>query len=183
MALPPLSPIQHLAIRYLAGGWSMVKTAEELKLPPGEVRKWTKLPHFASALQAATIEHAELLTAMLLHGEREAAQTLIDALKAETKGGAPAWTTRITAAMNLLDRSGKRGKAIDRQQVASVTTEVKAPEEIQHALRAALRDPGVRAWLKESGGLPALISGAETADTEPLSAPVLVVDPDQEKIA
>ncbi len=172
-----LTPIQHLAVKYLAAGWSVPKTAAELKLPPGSVRKWHNEPLFLEALRAATVEHAELIEAMLLVGEREAAKTMIDALSAQTKNGEPAWQIRVTAAMNLLDRKGNRGKAIDRQQVASVNTEIKATGDVEGALRNALRDPGVRAWLKETNGLATYLTGAETEDAVIIPEPDDLVSP------
>lgn len=164
-----ITPIQHLAVRYLAAGWSDMKTATELKLTPGIIKAWKRQPEFLNAVQSAALHHAELLESMLLHGEMKATETLIEALRAETKGGQPAWQVRVMAAMNLMDRAGKRGKAIDRAQVASVSTDIKAPAEVEHALRNALRDPGVRAWLQETGSLGALLSGAETAEDAPLA--------------
>lgn len=169
-----LTPIQHLAIRYLAAGWSMPKTAAELKLEVGVVRRWHRDVSFIDGLRAATQAHGDMIEAVLLAGEREAAVTMIAAMGAEKKPGIPDWNTRLTAAMSLMDRAGKRGKAIDKQQIAQVVTNVKAPEEIEHALRNALRDPGVREWLRESGAVAALLSGTG----EPEEAEVIIALPD-----
>lgn len=151
---PLLSPIQTLAVRYIAGGWSNHRTADELKIPVRAIEKWRKKDEeFRAALENAVANHVELVEAMLLEGEARAASTLVEALKAVDKLGQPRWSTRVDAAITLLDRAGARGRAVERQQVAVAS--VKSPVEVEGALRKALRDPGVREWLRETGALAA----------------------------
>lgn len=156
----PLSPVQRIAIKYLAAGQSCAQVGVALKLPPNNVRRWRDVdPEFGTELKAAILHHGELVEAMLIEGERKAAETLINALGAESSPGRPNWTARVTAAVNLLDRAGGRGKAVDRQQVAVAT--VKSPEATEDMLRKALRDPGVRAWLTTTGAVQMMLPSAE----------------------
>ena len=165
-----LSPVQHVAIRYLAAGWSVEKVADEMKLPKAVVQRWLKSNFtFKAAYQQAVVAHTEIVEALLLVGEREAAATLIEALKANKSDKSPNWTVRVQAAMSLMDRAGERGRATEKQQVAQVTAHVKADGNAENALRKALRDPGVRAWLKETGQMPAV--EAEVLAIEAPSAP------------
>lgn len=163
-----LTPIQHVAVRYLAAGWSPEKVAEAMKLPTGVVRKWQKNdPKFVMAYQQAVVHQADLVEALLLVGEREAARTLIEALEAK-RGDQPNWPVRVQAAMSLMDRAGERGRATEKQQVAQVTAHVQANAGSEEALRRALRDPGVRTWLKDSGQLQLIEANATIS---PISAP------------
>ena len=161
-----LSPIQHLAVKYLSAGWPVTRTAAELRLPPWTVTKWKQDPEFQEALTKGVLQHSELVEAMLLEGESRAAETLIQALAA-AKNGVPQWTVRVQAAITLLDRAGQRGKAIERQAVAQVNPggSLMGGDQLEEGLRKALRDPGVRAWLKSTGGVEAL---AQAADAEPI---------------
>lgn len=175
----PLSPIQKTAIRYLASGWGNERVGKELKVSAGQVKKWKATdPEFQRELELATIHHADMVEAMLIEGERKAAETLIEALKAESRGG-PNWTVRLNAALSLLDRAGQRGRAVEKQQIAQVVA--RAQPDVEESLRRALRDPGVRSWLKASGKeVEKLLPSAETivaieADlnpSDPLSAPL-----------
>lgn len=158
-----LSPIQHLAIRHLAAGTSVVQTAIALKLGKTHIKKWMELDEFKSELTKAAADHVAVVEAMLIVGEREAAQTLMDALKAESRG-APNWTVRLNAALSLLDRAGQRGRAVEKQQIAQVVA--RATPDVEAALQRALRDPGVRNWLKDSGTLALLPSGEEVTTIE-----------------
>lgn len=163
-AVRDLSPAQHLAIRYLAGGSTPGEVAEKLRMSPATITGWRQLPLFKKELSVAVAEHSDLVTAVLLHGERKAAETLIGALHAETPQGKPHWLVRVDAAKSLLDRSGKRGKAIDRQQVAVADV---TNGDMGKEIVAALRDPGVRAWLAKE---PALLHAVNNT----VSAPDLV---------
>lgn len=146
------TPVQHVAVRYLAAGWDIERVAEELKVKKGVVKKWFDSdPAFQRAYQEAVVTHTEVVEALLLVGEREAARTLIEALAADKGDKLPNWPVRVQAAMSLMDRAGTRGRAIERQQVAQVTANIKANAGAEDALRKALRDPGVRSWLKETG--------------------------------
>lgn len=152
---PGLTPIQHLAVKYIAGGWSTTRVSQELKLSPNIIKKWRSAdPVFMAALQTAIAHHSELVEAMLMQGEAAAAKVLIDALSADNKLG-PNWNVRVQAAVTLLDRAGQRGRAIERQQVAVATMKGGVPD-VEDALRRALRDPGVRQWLKEAGATASL---------------------------
>lgn len=149
------------------------------------VAKWRKTdPLFRKALEVASLDHAQLVEAALAEGERAAAETLIEALGAETPQGKPHWTVRVQAAQSLLDRAGARGKAIERQQIAQagVVTHLKgisASGNVEEALRNALRDPGVRAWLKSEGKMELL--SAETApEGEEISAQIVLAPTDTE---
>lgn len=177
-----ISPIQRLAITHLAAGWSDERVAAELKIAKGQVAKWRRIDAgFKSELEKATLNHAASVEALLIAGEREAAETLLLALKAESRG-APNWTVRLNAALSLLDRAGQRGRAIEKQQIAQVVA--RAQPDVEDALRRALRDPGVRSWLKgkEGGLMNLLTSGAETitieadlAPGDPISAPITLL--------
>lgn len=144
-----LSPVQKLAIKHLASGWSDRRVAEELKLTISQVKKWRQFDgEFQKELDVAAVKHSDLVEAMLIEGERKAAEMLIEALRAETRG-LPNWTVRLNAALSLLDRAGQRGRAVEKQQIAQVVA--RAQPDVEDALRKALRDPGVRTWLKSSG--------------------------------
>jgi hypothetical protein len=182
-----LSPIQRTAIKHLAAGWSDERVAGELKVAKGAIKKWRTIdPEFKRELENASIRHADLVEAMLVEGERKAAETLIAALGAETRGN-PNWSVRLNAALSLLDRAGQRGRAVERQQIAQVVA--RAQPDVEDALRRALRDPGVRTWLKsQENGLAALLP-AETMQIEvdlqpdnPEAEPLLL-DSGEEKIA
>lgn len=186
MASLTLTPIQRLAVKYAAAGWGDRRIADELKISIGQVAKWRKNdPSFRAALQVASLHHTDLVEATLAEGEREAALTLIAALSSETHQGKPHWTVRIQAAQSLLDRAGTRGKAIERQQIAQgvVTTHLKGgtlPQGgVEEALRNALRDPGVRAWLKAEGKTELLT--AETIIEEAVVSAQLVLEPPDEE--
>lgn len=187
---PMLSPVQHLAIRYLASGVSQTQTAIKLKLGKTHVKKWLESDEeFKAELKRATADHAGVVEAMLIAGEREAAETLMSALKAESRG-VPNWNVRLNAALSLLDRAGQRGRAVEKQQIAQVVA--RAQPDVEAALQRALRDPGVRNWLKDSGGVAGLlpeVAGAETMTIEadlqpenPASEP-LQLFPEDQKIA
>lgn len=172
-----LSPVQLLAIKYLAAGWSEARISQELKIGKTMIKKWRAYDHeFQKELESASANHAELLGALLIKGEREAAETLMEALKAESVSGRPNWNARISAALSLLDRAGQRGKAIERQQVAAVVA--RAEPDVSDALRRALRDPGVRSWLKEAGSVPALTSGVSASEDVELEVDLAPSDPD-----
>lgn len=181
----PISPIQRLAIKHLASGWSEDRVAAELKVAKGAIRKWRGYdPEFREELEKAVLSHADLVEAMLVEGERKAAETLIQALQAETRG-APNWSVRLNAALSLLDRAGQRGRAVEKQQIAQVVA--RAQPDVEDALRRALRDPGVRSWLKNSEKdlaklLPAetLVIEAELAPDDPESIPIIL---NEEKLA
>lgn len=76
----------------------------------------------------------------------------------------------MTAATTLLDRAGQRGKAVEKSQVAQVTAHVDGNSPgVEAALAKALRDPGVRMWLKESGAVVGLIGSAPQEEAEIIS--------------
>lgn len=184
-----LTPIQHLAVKYLAGGWSLNKTAAALKVSPYVIEKWkTHDPEFVQAVERGAHNHAEMLEAMLLEGEAQAAQTLIEALGAE-RNGQPNWNARITAAVSLLDRAGSRGRAVEKQLAVQASARVEGVHGDQEAaLRKALKDPGVRAWLKQSGQVESLVMGAEEVEAEiikpePASAPLMLSPPGEAEVA
>ena len=184
-----LSAMQHLAVKYLAGGWTGTKVSEELKVPLHVLKQWKQLPEFQEALAKGIAHHAEMVEAVLLEGEAQAAETLIAALKAEGRFG-PNWNARISAAITLLDRAGQRGRAVEKQLAlnANVHSSARVGDgNVEDALRKALRDPGVRAWLKQSGALESLIVGAEDVEAEVISseapdvsAPLMLSPPDVE---
>lgn len=167
-----LTPIQHVAVRYLAGGWPIPKVAEELKLPATIIKKWMKDHHvFREAYASQVVAHTEMVETILLEGERQAAHTLVEALGAQNRDGKPNWQARVTAATTLLDRAGQRGKAVEKSQVAQVTAHVDGNSPgVEAALAKALRDPGVRMWLKESGAVVGLIGSA------PQEAEIISID-------
>lgn len=163
-----LTPIQHLAVKYLGAGWSDTRVARELQLPVKVVKEWRKDARFELHVHEATQVQADLVEAMLVAGERQAAETLIEALTATSKTGSPMWKVRVDAALSLLDRAGQRGKAIDRQMIrASVSAPTEHDREA--ALRAALRDPGVRQWLQSTGQTERLLE-AESVEVRELPA-------------
>lgn len=184
-----LTPVQHVAVRYLAAGWDEGRVATELKLPKAIVKKWMRdVPAFIRAYQEAVVTHRDVVEAMLLVGEREAARTLIEALDATKSDKTPNWVVRVQAAMSLMDRAGERGRATEKQQVAQVTAHVKADGHAEEALRRALRDPGVRSWLKESGQLaaleePAQIESITSAPAEPSIEINFYTEPPEEDVA
>jgi hypothetical protein len=99
----------------------------------------------------------------LVEGEREAAQTLRDALEATESDGSPNWEVRIKAAVRFLDAAGRRGKPADRVEQRTLTL---TGDAAQAAVAAALRDPGVRQWLDAQPDLKQqlLPSGNGTSD-------------------
>jgi hypothetical protein len=147
-------------------------------------------PEFKRELEVASLRHSDLVEATLVEGERKAAETLIQALSAETRG-APNWTVRLNAALSLLDRAGQRGRAVERQQIAQVVA--RAQPDVEDALRRALRDPGVRTWLKgQEDGLRALLPGPSAESVEitvdldpsnPDAAPLQLLPESTEEVA
>lgn len=156
-----LTPMQTLAVRYLASGLSLTDTAGKMRMKVSELRGWTRLPAFQSSLHSAMADHEALVSAQLMDGEARAAKVLAEGLDATDKNGNPNWRVRMEAALSLLDRQGRRGKAVERTIQATVTD-----GSVEHALREALKDPSVRAWIKKER--PNLIEEAEI-----VSAPLL----------
>jgi CRP-like cAMP-binding protein len=163
-----ITPVQRLAAQRLGAGQTAIEVAEILRIPYSTVRAWVRNPDVAQAIQEAAIEHAQLVEAMLLAGEREAANTLLEALKAVNSKGDPDWKVRVAAALSLVDRAGARGKPVERTQLQAM---VAGKADVQEALSKALKDPGVRAWIKSDPDyakmLPAgEVHAAETVDAE-----------------
>jgi hypothetical protein len=157
-----ISPIQRLMIKYLASGMDPELVASRLQLPVTLLKSWTRRPEIETALVEAVQEHEDLVEAMLLAGEREAANTLIEALGAMTEGGKPAWRVRVTAALSLLDRAGMRGRALEKQQIQQTVLSTSTED----VLKAALRDPSVRAWISTDEKFAPLLREAEVVEAE-----------------
>lgn len=154
-----LSPTQLLAVQYLAGGESPAAVAARLRIKRGELKKWELTGEFARALAEAVIEHQALVSAALLEGEKRAAEVLVAALSAETKDGRPYWPIRMGAAVELLDRAGERGKAVEKQMVSAHVVQ----GNVGDAVAQALKDPGVRAWLDDHPEMKAKVLPRITA--------------------
>lgn len=160
-----ITPVQRLAARRLGGGQPMITVAEEMKVPYSTIRAWAKMPEVARAIEEATIEHEHLVEAMLLDGERAAANTLLEALDAVNGKGEPDWKVRVAAALSLVDRAGSRGKPVERTQLQAM---VAGKADVQEALSRALRDPGVRAWIAKDPQYAKLLPAAEEVEVLPV---------------
>lgn len=75
----------------------------------------------------------------LIEAEEEALQTMRDLLSSKSD------EVKFKAAESLLNRAGKRGKATDRQELATLNLN----KPIDQALQAALADPSVRKMLQQ----------------------------------
>lgn len=163
--MPGLTPIQVLAVRYTASGLTPTDVGERLKVSPGVVRQWMRLPHVRAALDIALADHEALVSAQLLEGESRAAAVLSEALEARLPSGLPNWRVRLDAAMSLLDRSGQRGRAIERSLVKASVSDGNT-DQAEAMLRKALKDPSVRAWIQRER--PQLLPASESVE---VSAP------------
>lgn len=153
-----ITPAQRLAAQRLGAGQPAIDVAEAMKIPYSTVRAWMRNPEVAQAIEEATIEHSQLVEAMLLAGERAAANTLLQALEAVNGKGEPDWKTRVAAALSLVDRAGSRGKPVERTQLQAM---VAGKADVQEALARALKDPGVRAWIAKDPEYAKLLPSAE----------------------
>jgi hypothetical protein len=165
-----LTPIQRLVAQRLGAGQTLVDVAEAMRLPYATVRKWSKDEAVAQAIEEATIEHTQLVEAMLLAGERAAANTLLEALEAVDGKGQPNWKVRVTAALSLVDRAGSRGKPVERTQLQAM---VAGKADVQEALERALRDPGVRAWIQSDPEYAQLLPRGEEPEVETVVAEII----------
>ncbi len=94
---------------------------------------------------------ADQIEAVLIEGEFKAALVISEALEAMDEKGQIDWATRTKAALSLLDRQGRRGRAVEK--IESKSVEIKG--DINELLRDALRDPGMQKFL--AGTLPSAV--------------------------
>lgn len=163
-----LTPVQLLAAQKLGGGAAITEVAAELHIPLPTIKQWIqKQTDFQEVMYLAAVDHNQVVTALLMDGERKAAQALVSALDATTSKGTPMWKERVTAAVSLLDRAGARGRPVERQVSASVS----APsEQLEAVILKALKDPTVRAWVRAEH--PTLLAQVAEVDYEERTAGV-----------
>lgn len=145
-----LTPQQYLAAKMLGAGTPVKEAAEKVHVTSSRVSAWKKLPQFTRVMARATVDQEGIMRMMLLDGEHRAAAVLFDALDAVSPTGNPLWNVRLTAATELLDRAGIRGKVAARSIVG-----ITPIGDVDQAVRSALSDPGVRDWINSS---PKLLS-------------------------
>ena len=145
MGLPPK---KLRAARLIAVGMTRNDVAGRLSIDISTLRRWhTDDEEFRAEIEDCANRMADQIEAALLEGERKAALVIDEAMEAINPEGDPDWNVRLKAAMSLLDRQGRRGKAVDK--VESKTMELTG--DVNELLRNALRDPGMRPYLADLG--------------------------------
>lgn len=140
-----LSPKKLRAARLLAAGMSRNDVAERLTVHVQTLRDWeNKDEAFRQEIEDTANRMCDQIESALMEGELKAAFVISEALDARDKEGNVDWATRVKAAFSLLDRQGRRGRAVER--VESKSIEYKG--DINELLLAALRDPGMREFLE-----------------------------------
>jgi len=143
---------KRLAATYLGLGYTDQRVQKALAIGPETLKRWREFPEFTELVENLADQHHDAMAGLLADGERMAVTTMIELLNS------PNDKVRMQAAESLLNRAGKRGKPVEKQEVQSV--EFKG--DVSEALNRALRDPGVLERLA-GAGLLALPSGAEGA--------------------
>lgn len=154
--------------RYLAFGRPVAEIAKKLGTNPTQVYRWINeddtirehLQRFASSADKAVED-------TLIEGERKAALVLEELAEHATSE-----KVRLEAAVSLLDRAGKRGRPVERIDQRSLQFQV---ADSARAIRAALADPAVRAWLQTQPqivqAIAALPPGESSDEPEPVPSP------------
>ena len=119
--------------------------AERLNVHVQTLRDWEhKDEDFRLEIEETANRMADQIESALMEGELKAAFVIDEALEARDKEGQIDWPTRVKAALSLLDRQGRRGKAVER--IESKSIEYKG--DLNELLLAALRDPGMREFIE-----------------------------------
>ena len=140
-----LSPKKLRAARLLAAGMTRNDVAERLNVHVQTLRDWEhKDEDFRLEIEETANRMADQIESALMEGELKAAFVIDEALEARDKEGQIDWSTRVKAALSLLDRQGRRGKAVER--IESKSIEYKG--DLNELLLAALRDPGMREFIE-----------------------------------
>jgi len=111
------------------------------------IYKWKAQAKFVEFLNRLLEEHSDVVQGALLEGELAAVSAIVEALDALDSDGLPNHTIRLKAAFRLMDAAGVRG-------TPTLKTESKHLEitgDVTELFKNALRDPGVRQRLLESG--------------------------------
>lgn len=139
---------------YLGLGYSKPDAAAKVGMTLNGVDTACSDPAFVAMVDRISLQHAETMEVLLSNAETKAIETLTNLLDAEDED------IRYKAAVNLLDRAGKRGAVVTRveQKTVQHTTEVKG--DLNEALSKALLDPGVRRWLSAQPGFENAINSS-----------------------
>ena len=161
-----LSALQKAVVRQLAGGFTPPEIAKLLRVSSKQIRTWLEDLSFADEVERTVANHDAAMQDYLIYGEEIAVSTALSVMQGavDYKGNVD-YKTRLQAAIEFLNRSGKRGAPVQATENKNLTL----TGNMDNALATALRDPGVRDWLdKEPDVLKSLMTGTTEV---PLAAP------------
>lgn len=155
---------------YLGLGYDKAVAASKVGMSLEAVTVACQDPTFIAQVERLADQHAEVMSNMLENAEALAVQTLTDLLEASDE------EVRLKAAMNLLDRAGRRGTPVTKVEQNTVQRTVELKGDMNEALSKALLDPGVRAWLQQHPGFLPISPAPGVPDRVESSAEVLGAD-------
>lgn len=135
---------------YLGLGYDKTIAAAKVGMTLEAVTAACQDSAFVAQVARLAEQHAAMMSDMLENAEVMAIQTLTDLLDSDDE------EVRLKAAMNLLDRAGRRGTPVTKVEQNTVQRTVELKGDMNEALSKALIDPGVRAWLQQHPGFLAL---------------------------
>ena len=145
---PAFTPKQRIVAQLLAAGFSQGEVQRCVRVAPRTIRDWkANAPGFAAYVEHLAANQSVALASLLAQGEELAVVTALEVMQhAETDKGKPDYRLRLSAAVEFLNRRGERGMPVARQQIQSTIIS----GDVEDAIKTALRDPGVKAWLSNN---------------------------------
>lgn len=158
-----MTPQQHRAARLAALGYSATQIAKELHAGGDTVAAWFRNVGFLEKIRELQEHHDDLVESHLLKLELKAVKRLDELMDSEDDKVA------LTAAVESLNRMGKRGSPITKARIEQLSANVSNPDVL---IAMALRDPGVRAFLERNPDLKQklLPKGLQDAPTIPVES-------------
>lgn len=149
---------EQAVVRMTLAGLTQAKMAEELSVHLQTIKTIKCRRGVKDAIEDRLLALDQRVLKHLAEGEASAAKYLADVVD----GAQKPHRDRVMAAINLLDRMGRRGPVLQRMQQQTITG---SPEEF----RKALAEPAVLALLKEQGLTHALTHTETVVGTKLLS--------------
>lgn len=134
-----ITPRMRVAASLLAFGIGTKSVCRILHLMTAELKAWRQNPTFMALVHDTEDRHEQTVVEALLMGEMKAAARLMSLVDSSEEEVA------LKASLALLDRMGQRGKPVDKTEA----TQFVLQGDPQEMLNRALRDPGVRARMKD----------------------------------
>jgi len=157
------------AARLLAAGLSYEEVAQQVGLASHTIaNKFHTEPHFVKMVEKYAHKFEENLEERIIEGLTEAEEEAVDTMR-DLMTDAQSEEVRFKAAESILDRAGKRGKAAETKQIATLNLN----EPLEKALASALSDPGVKQFLDSH---PDLVKKLEAPKPEALPAEIIDED-------